>query len=296
VLTVSDRAFQGRYDDRGGPEVLRCIHRLIQSSWSSECRIVPDVQTVIEEELIDLMDRRGCHVVITTGGTGPSKRDVTPEATESVCDRMFPGFGEIMRSISLKYVPTAMLSRQTAGLRNDSFVINLPGNPGSIEQILPKVMASVAHCVHLAGGPRMVVSSPHVDVGHGSSSSSSSSTVAAIPATYEIDGANLTWLENILGGGEGKKESSEAASMTSIVGKILSHVRGVADQNHVFTKKRGCGRQKSKKKVELSLERETLHWLERSVKQFDLPNVGKGLRIVLDYVMEDEGVEASMGL
>jgi gephyrin len=160
VLTVSDRAYNGVYEDRGGPEVLRCVNTYVHSVWDSEIRVVPDQQREIENAMVDLADRSGCDIIITTGGTGPSIRDVTPEATEVVCDRMFPGFGERMRSISMQYVPTAILSRQTAGLRGSTFIINLPGNPGSIGQILPQIMSPIAHCVHLAGGPRMEVSLP----------------------------------------------------------------------------------------------------------------------------------------
>lgn len=120
ILTVSDRASQGIYRDQGGPAVLRCIDKLIKSPWSSDRRIVPDEQRLIEAALLDLADRGRCSLIITTGGTGPSPRDVTPEATKRVCDRIFPGFGEIMRAISLKHVPTAVLSRQTAGTHGDT--------------------------------------------------------------------------------------------------------------------------------------------------------------------------------
>ena len=303
VLTVSDRAYTGQYEDRGGPEVLRCIHTQVQSTWNSESRVVPDEQRGIENALIDLCDRRGCCLVITTGGTGPSLRDVTPEATVNVCDRMFPGFGERMRAISMQHVPTAMLSRQTAGLRGSSFIINLPGNPGSIEQILPHIMSSIAHCIHLAGGPRMVVAVPKV--GGGGSGGGGGSSGGGVPvvetiktAVYTVDGANVIWLEKLMGknsSGETKTEGLVVAAtnrtMTEVVVQLLNHVRVVPDQKHVFTKKRGCGRVKSKKQIELSIDGPLLNYLNNAVKNYDLPDVGKCLRIVLDYVMEDDGVE-----
>ena len=179
VLTVSDRAYRGQYEDRGGPEVLRCVAKQVQSIWVSESRVVPDDQREIENTLIDLCDRRNCSMIITTGGTGPSPRDVTPEATANVCDRMFPGFGERMRAISMRYVPTALLSRQTAGLRGSCFIINLPGNPGSIVQILPEVMTAIAHCVQLAGGPRMVVVPAAANNASTASTASTSSTASS---------------------------------------------------------------------------------------------------------------------
>ena len=115
--------------------------------------MVADDREAIEREMIRLCDEEGCSVVITTGGTGPAPRDITPEATESVCDRMLPGFGEQMRTVSMKYVPTAMLSRQTAGIRGSSLIMNLPGSPRSIREILDVVFAAVPYCVDLIGGP-----------------------------------------------------------------------------------------------------------------------------------------------
>ena len=311
VLTVSDRAYRGQYEDRGGPEVLRCVAKQIQSIWLSESRVVPDDQREIENTLIDLCDRRNCSMIITTGGTGPSPRDVTPEATVNVCDRMFPGFGERMRAISMRYVPTAMLSRQTAGLRGSCFIINLPGNPGSIAQILPEIMNAIAHCVQLAGGPRMVVVPAAANIASTASTASMASTpVSAVvsaaisaSATYTIDGANVQWLEDLMGPRSGAtkdgKDSATSATvarrtMSDVVVQLLQHVRAVADQGHVFTKKRGCGRVKSKTTVALALGDELLLYLHRAVKEFDLPDLGKGLRIVLDYAMEEPGVARSI--
>ena len=145
VLTISDRASKGIYRDQGGPEVLRCINDNIKSLWESDYRIIPDDQNLIESTICDLSDRLKCNIVITTGGTGPAKRDVTPDATINVCDRIFPGFGERMRQISLKYIPTAILSRQTAGTRGNTFIINLPGSPHSVRQILPSVFDAIIH-------------------------------------------------------------------------------------------------------------------------------------------------------
>ena len=305
VLTVSDRASSGQYADRGGPEVLRCVNRQVQSTWSSESRVVPDEQREIEAALRDLCDRRGCGIIITTGGTGPSLRDVTPEATEAVCNRMFPGFGERMRAISLQYVPTAILSRQTAGLRGSTFILNLPGNPGAIEQILPQIMASMSHCVHLAGGPRMVVASPLSQLLHVSKEEEEEAKEIEVQkSSYTIDAANLIWLESRIelssrfkNKGETKTKSNPmvaAMSMDDVVDSILTYTRNVSDQKNIFTKKRGCGRKKSKKKIELAIDTVSLVYLKRAVQEYELPDLGKCLRIVLDYVMEDDGVESSI--
>ena len=161
VLTASDRASSGEYDDLSGPAIESFLEDAVTSQWNVIRRIVADEKESIEEAIIDLIDNLGCSVVVTTGGTGPSPRDVTPEATESVCDRMMPGFGEQMRAVSMKYVPTAMLSRQTAGIRGSSLVINLPGSPRSIREILDSVFAAVPYCVDLIGGP-YITTDPNV--------------------------------------------------------------------------------------------------------------------------------------
>ena len=161
VLTASDRASSGEYDDLSGPAIESFLEDALTSQWKVIRRIVADEREHIEEAIVDLIDNLGCSVVVTTGGTGPSPRDVTPEATESVCDRMMPGFGEQMRAVSMKYVPTAMLSRQTAGIRGSSLVINLPGTPRSIREILDSVFAAVPYCVDLIGGP-YITTDPNV--------------------------------------------------------------------------------------------------------------------------------------
>jgi molybdopterin adenylyltransferase len=153
IVTVSDRASQGVYADKGGPAIRECLTDMLSCSWEPVVRIIPDDLPVIERTLRDLCDVDGCCLVVTTGGTGPAPRDVTPEATEAVCDKMLPGFGELMRYESLKVVPTAILSRQTAGIRGRSLVINLPGKPSAIRDCLMAVMPAVPYCVDLIGGP-----------------------------------------------------------------------------------------------------------------------------------------------
>jgi len=125
----------------------------LKSEWEERYRVIPDEQKFIEKVLIEMVDQEGCCLVITTGGTGPAKRDVTPEATEAVCDRMMPGFGELMRMESLKFVPTAILSRQTAGLRNNCLIVNLPGKPKSIRECLDAVFPAIPYCIDLMEGP-----------------------------------------------------------------------------------------------------------------------------------------------
>ena len=161
VLTASDRANSGEYEDLSGPEIERFLEEALTSEWEVVRVLVSDVQTSIEEALVKLIEIDRCSVVITTGGTGPSPRDVTPEATKSICDRILPGFGEQMRAISMNYVPTAMLSRQTAGIRGSSLVLNLPGSPRSIREILDSVFAAVPYCVDLIGGP-YITTNPEV--------------------------------------------------------------------------------------------------------------------------------------
>ncbi|MDP6856307.1 MAG: molybdopterin adenylyltransferase [Candidatus Thalassarchaeaceae archaeon] len=153
ILTISDRAFTGVYEDESGPAVVQTLKNIISSEWIPVRSLVPDEINSIEGELIRLVDEEACCLVITTGGTGPSARDVTPEATEMVCDRMMPGYGELMRNISLQYVPTAILSRQTAGLRGNSLILNLPGSPKAIDQTLIPLFESIPACIDLMGGP-----------------------------------------------------------------------------------------------------------------------------------------------
>ena len=153
VLTVSDRASAGVYEDLSGQSIIDTLNDYLDSAWEAVYRVIPDEQPLIESTLIELADQHGCCLIVTTGGTGPAARDVTPEATEAVCQRMMPGFGELMRSESLKYVPTAILSRQTAGLRGQCLIINLPGKPKAIRQCLDAVFPAVPYCIDLMDGP-----------------------------------------------------------------------------------------------------------------------------------------------
>lgn len=156
VVTVSDRASRGEYGDLGGPAVREVLTRWLPPGWEPVARLVPDECAEISAVLRGLVDAERCCLVITTGGTGPAPRDVTPEATAAVCDRMLPGFGEAMRAVSLLAVPTAILSRQVAGLRGSALIVNLPGSPDSISVCLDAILPAVPACVHLAGGPRLV--------------------------------------------------------------------------------------------------------------------------------------------
>ena len=153
IVTVSDRASAGIYQDISGTAIIDTLKLYITSDWMPVYRLIPDEQPLIEQALRELVDETGCCLVVTTGGTGPAKRDVTPEATEAVCDRMMPGFGELMRAESLKYVPTAILSRQTAGLRASSLIVNLPGKPSAIRQCLDAVFPAIPYCIDLMEGP-----------------------------------------------------------------------------------------------------------------------------------------------
>ena len=153
VVTISDRAFAGIYEDESGPAVIDTLKQIISSEWTQITKLIPDEKNVIEDTLIELVDSENCCLVITTGGTGPSPRDLTPEATENVCERMMPGYGELMRSISLEYVPTAVLSRQTAGLRGNSLILNLPGSPKAIHHTLIPLFESIPACIDLMDGP-----------------------------------------------------------------------------------------------------------------------------------------------
>ncbi len=152
-VTVSDRASRGEYEDRGGPAMLAWFERVLCCPWTAVRRVVADEQAVIEATLQELADQEACCLIVTTGGTGPAVRDVTPEATEAVCEKMLPGFGELMRQESLKFVPTAILSRQTAGIRGKTLIINLPGKPSAIDDCLNAVFPAVPYCIDLIGGP-----------------------------------------------------------------------------------------------------------------------------------------------
>ena len=157
ILTVSDRASRGVYEDRGGPAIREYLNEVLTSEWEPVAKIIPDDQPAIEQALIELCDKEGCCLIVVTGGTGPALRDVTPEATEAVCHKMMPGFGEQMRAVSLTKVPTAILSRQTAGIRqgdgNQALIVNLPGSPKAIAECLDAVFAAIPYCIDLIGGP-----------------------------------------------------------------------------------------------------------------------------------------------
>ena len=153
LVSISDRASTGVYEDKGLPALQAWFGAALSSPWRMTTRLIPDDQATIEQTLIELCDVAGCHLVLTTGGTGPSPRDVTPEATLAVAHKVMPGFGEQMRAVSLKYVPTAILSRQVAVVRGQSLIINLPGQPKAIKETLDGVFAAVPYCIDLIGGP-----------------------------------------------------------------------------------------------------------------------------------------------
>ncbi len=153
IVTISDRASAGIYEDLSGKAIIDTLNAYLTSEWEPLYEVIPDEQEQIEATLIRLADQERCSLIVTTGGTGPAKRDVTPEATEAVCDRMMPGFGELMRAESLKFVPTAILSRQTAGLRGSSLIVNLPGKPKSIRECLDAVFPAIPYCIDLMEGP-----------------------------------------------------------------------------------------------------------------------------------------------
>lgn len=153
IVTVSDRASAGIYEDLSGKAIIDTLNAYLTSEWEPVYQVIPDEQDQIEATLVRLADEESCCLIVTTGGTGPAKRDVTPEATEAVCDRMMPGFGELMRAESLKFVPTAILSRQTAGLRGSALIVNLPGKPKSIRECLDAVFPAIPYCIDLMDGP-----------------------------------------------------------------------------------------------------------------------------------------------
>lgn len=155
IVTVSDRAHRGEYEDRSGPAVHTYLNDVLVSPWEAEYRLVPDERPQLEQVLCELADARGCAMVITTGGTGPAPRDITPDATRAVLDRELPGFGEAMRAESLKIVPTAVLSRQLGGHRGSCLILNVPGNPKAVAECLDAVFAAVPDCIDLLGGPRI---------------------------------------------------------------------------------------------------------------------------------------------
>ncbi len=163
VVTASDRASKGIYEDISGKAIEETLREYLKNELIIEYRCIADEQELIEKTLIEL-EELGCDLIITTGGTGPAPRDVTPEATENVCQKMLPGFGELMRSVSLQYVPTAILSRQSAGIRNRSLIVNLPGKPKSIRECLDAVFPAIPYCIDLIGGSYMEVNEDVIEV------------------------------------------------------------------------------------------------------------------------------------
>jgi molybdopterin adenylyltransferase len=153
IVTISDRASRGEYQDLGGPAIRAYLENVLTSVWSPVSRIIADEKPLIEQVLKSLCDDEQCCLVVTTGGTGPALRDVTPEATESICEKLMPGFGELMRKVSLEKVPTAILSRQTAGIRGGSLIVNLPGQPRAIAECLDAIFPAIPYCIDLIGGP-----------------------------------------------------------------------------------------------------------------------------------------------
>ena len=153
IVSISDRASGGVYEDKGLPGLKEWLAAALSSPWTTVERLIPDDQPAIERTLVDLVDVAGCSLVLTTGGTGPAPRDVTPEATLAVAHKVMPGFGELMRQVSLKYTPTAILSRQVGVVRGRALIVNLPGQPKAIKETLDGVFPAVPYCIDLIGGP-----------------------------------------------------------------------------------------------------------------------------------------------
>ena len=162
VINVSDRASQGIYEDIPGKAVVELLHEYLISEFEVVYKVIPDEQKELEEAMIMMADIEKTCLIITTGGTGPSLRDVTPEATEAICQKMLPGFGELMRTISLAFVPTAILSRQTAGIRGNTLIVNLPGKPKAIRQCLEAVFPAIPYCIDIINGPFLVCNEAHM--------------------------------------------------------------------------------------------------------------------------------------
>lgn len=162
ILVTSDRASQGIYEDESGKTIKSVLKRLLLDEWHANYMIVPDDQTLIENKLKGMAKQ--CCLIFTTGGTGPAVRDVTVEATENVCQKMLPGFGELMRSESLKSVPTAILSRQTAGILDKTLIVNLPGKPAAIKECIHAVFPAIPYCIDLIGGPFLRVDEENISI------------------------------------------------------------------------------------------------------------------------------------
>ena len=267
------------------PEVLRCVNDNIKSLWESEYRIIPDDQRLIESTICDLSDRLKCNIVITTGGTGPAKRDVTPDATINVCDRIFPGFGERMRQISLKYIPTAILSRQTAGTRGNTFIINLPGSPHSVRQILPSVFDAIIHMSFMLNKSIKIIRKDHDEnIVDGNTADATDNGV--FEHLFIIDKANYDWFtsKKMLRSG-----LSEHTILHDVFQMILEDIHNDSSvQDEIFTVSRGKGRKKKKTKILLKLYDREYQWLLQMKGKYDLPDIDKTMRIILDYVLENE--------
>lgn len=162
ILNISDRASAGVYEDTPGQACVALLKEWLLTPFAVDYKIVPDERTVLETELKRMADEANCCLIVTTGGTGPAPRDVTPEATAAVCEKLLPGFGEQMRAVSLRYVPTAILSRQTAGVRGRSLIVNLPGRPKAIRENLAAVFPAIPYCIDLIGGPRLETNPAHI--------------------------------------------------------------------------------------------------------------------------------------
>lgn len=164
VLNISDRASAGVYADKPGQACVALLKQWLTTPFETDYKVVPDELATIEAELKRMADESGCCLIVTTGGTGPAARDVTPEATTAVCEKLLPGFGEQMRRVSLSYVPTAILSRQTAGVRGRCLIVNLPGRPKAIRENLEAVFPAIPYCIDLIGGPRLEANATHMTV------------------------------------------------------------------------------------------------------------------------------------
>ncbi len=164
IVTVSDRASRGEYEDLGGPAIQEWLDNALSSPWQAVARVIPDEQDQVENTLKELCDQQGCCLVVTTGGTGPARRDITPEATTAVADKIMDGFGELMRSVSLQYVPTAILSRQIAVIRGNSLIVNLPGKPSAIADCLNAVFPAIPYCIDLIEGPYLLANEAFIKV------------------------------------------------------------------------------------------------------------------------------------
>lgn len=164
IIVASDRASSGVYEDISGKAIIEVLNDFIANEWEHHYEVIPDEYESIVAMMKKMSDELGCDLIVTTGGTGPAPRDVTPEATEEVCEKMMPGFGELMRATSLQYVPTAILSRQSAGIRGKSLIVNLPGKPKSIRECLEAVFPAIPYCIDLIGGSYIEGNEEHIKV------------------------------------------------------------------------------------------------------------------------------------